>query len=88
MYNMNNVTFSRFETRGYCPARHLANDMALRAELSRAKLLATCAATRPEQARALVANPAGAYMRYASAARYVAELAGGIARARFLGQLG
>lgn len=87
---MNNAlpSASRLETRGYCPARHLTSDVALRAELSRARLLATCAASRPEQARALVANPAGAYMRYAGASRYVGELVGGIARARFLGQLG
>jgi hypothetical protein len=81
-------SYSRFEVRGYCPARHLTQDTALRAELSRAKVLAGCVASRPEQARALVSNPAGTYMRFAGASRYVAELVGGIARARFLGQLG
>lgn len=81
-------TFSRLETRGFCPPRHLTHDSALRAELSRAKLLATCAANNPEHARALVNNPTGTYMRFVGASRYVAELCSGIARSRFLGQIG
>lgn len=89
---MNNATskttYSRLETRGYCPARHLTQDVSLRAELSRAKVLAGCVASRPEQARALVANPTGCYMRFAGSSRYVGELCGAVARHRFLSQLG
>jgi hypothetical protein len=84
----NDATYSRFEIRGYCPARHLTNDVSLRAELSRAKVLACCCASRPEQSRALVANPTGTFMRFAGASRYVGELLGGVARHRFLSQLG
>lgn len=88
MSNAAQVTYSSIETRGYCPPRHLTNDYALRAELSRAKLLATCARTRPLQAAELVRNPTGAYMRFAGATRTVAELVGAIARHSFLAQLG
>lgn len=76
---------SRLETRR---CRHLSNDTSLRAELSRAKLLARCAMNNPAHARALVSNPTGTYMRFAGALRYTGELCGAVARQRYLSQLG
>jgi hypothetical protein len=81
-------TYSRLETRGYCPPRHLTCDTSLRAELSRAKVLARCAYNYPLQAVSVVRNPIGAYMKFCGATRSVAELAGAVARQRFLSQLG
>jgi hypothetical protein len=83
-----NRTYSRLETRGYCPPRHLTDDYALRAELSRARLLATCGRNRPLQGAELVRNPTGAYMRFAGVPRSTAEILGAYARQNFLSQLG
>jgi hypothetical protein len=80
-------SYSRLETRGYCPARHLTNDTSLRAEVSRARVLASCARSRPLQAVELVNNATGSYMRFAGASRYAGELLGGLAREMFLNSL-
>jgi hypothetical protein len=82
-------TYSRLELGTY-NARHLTapGDYALRAELSRAKVLARNAFDNPLHAASLVRNPIGAYMKFCGATRSVAELVGPIAAQRFLSQLG
>lgn len=79
------TTYSRFEVFGM---RDLTCAYALRAELSRCKLLATCAFTRPLQAAELVRNPIGSMMRFCGTSRTRAAFTGRIARERFLSQLG
>lgn len=86
---MNNVAnYSRFERTPNM--RHLANDLALCAECSRAKLLGHSIArgTSGHSAATLVRDPAAVGYRWSGSTLGVATLVGELARHRFLVQLG